>query len=85
MSTDTLEITDERLDTGTGPVAHIVKDPGKVAQAYIDGTPIEALCGHVWVPSKSVKGLPVCQMCKEMADAFLNKDEGGSDAVEGLL
>jgi len=85
MSTDTLEVTEERLDTGTGPVAHIVKDPAKVAQAYIDGLPLEALCGHVWVPSKSVKGLPICQMCKEMADAFMDGPDGGSDKVEGVL
>ena len=39
-------------------VAHIVKvGPGetaaaKVLEARINGTPIEALCGHVWVPSR---------------------------------
>jgi hypothetical protein len=85
MSTDTLEVTDEKLETGQGDVAHIVKDPQKVAQAYLEGTPIEALCGYVWVPSKSVKSLPICQMCKEMADAFMDGPDGGADNVEGVL
>lgn len=77
--------TDEKLEQGEGAVAHIVKDPGKVAQAYIEQTPLEALCGKVFTPTKGVKGLPICQMCKDMADAFMNKDEGGSDGVEGVF
>ena len=51
-------LTDERTETEDGPVAHIVKvGPGedataKVLDARINGTPIEALCGHVWVPAR---------------------------------
>jgi hypothetical protein len=85
MSTETIDQTDERTELGQGPVAHIVKDPSKVAQAYLDGTPLEALCGHVFTPSRSVKDLPICQMCKEMADAFMDGPDGGSDRVEGVL
>ena len=45
----------------------------KVLEARIYGTPIEALCGHVWVPSRDPKQLPVCEKCKgiyEMYRAF---------------
>jgi len=80
-----LEDLREELGTGEPTVAHIVKDPEKVQEAYIMGTPLEALCGHVWVPTKPVKGLPLCEMCKELADAFMNKDEGGVDGVEGVF
>ena len=45
-----------------------VKDPGKVTEAYILGTPVEALCGHVFTPSKDPKQLPVCDTCKDIAD-----------------
>ena len=45
-------------------VAHIVKvGPGesaaaKVLEARINGTPIEALCGHVWVPAPRPEAAP---------------------------
>ena len=35
-------------------------------EARIYGTPIEALCGHVWVPSRDPKQLPVCEACKSI-------------------
>ena len=59
-------------ETGEPIVAHIVKtEPGedaaaKVLEARINGTPLEALCGHVWVPSRDPKQVPMCQKCKEI-------------------
>lgn len=47
--------------------AHIVaKD--KLADAIIFGTPITALCGFTWVPSRDPEGLPVCRECKRLYD-----------------
>ncbi|MGA0863399.1 MAG: DUF3039 domain-containing protein [Ilumatobacteraceae bacterium] len=63
-------------ETGEPVVAHIVKtEPGenaaaKVLEARITGTPIEALCGHVWVPSRDPRQLPMCQACKEIYDTY---------------
>ncbi len=79
MPGKTIPQVDEELETGEPAVAHIVKtEPGesaaaKVLEARIYGTPIEALCGHVWVPSRDPKQLPVCEKCKgiyEMYRAF---------------
>ena len=55
---EVLPDVDERVEPGEPKQAHIVKvEPGesaaaKVLEARIYGTPIEALCGHVWVPSR---------------------------------
>lgn len=63
---------EEIVETGEPTCAHIVKtDPGesaaaKVLEARIYGTPIEALCGFVWVPSRDPKQLPVCEECKQI-------------------
>ena len=68
----TTTITEEREETEDGPMAHIVKTKrnedaaAKVLQARVEGTPLEALCGHVWVPSRDPKQLPVCQKCKDI-------------------
>jgi len=33
------------------------------------GTPVVALCGKVWVPSRNPEKFPVCPECKEIWDA----------------
>ena len=68
ISTLVEERTEERELQDPGSVAHIIKDPAKVTEAYILGTPVEALCGHVFTPSKDPKQLPICDTCKDIAD-----------------
>ena len=86
MPAETRPITEEVLETGEPAVAHIVKtDPGenaaaKVLEARIYGTPIEALCGHVWVPSRDPKQLPMCQACKEIYDMYRGFNDGLNDS-----
>jgi hypothetical protein len=86
-STITIERTDtdEVEETEDGPVAHIVKvkrgeqATAVVLQARIEGTPIEALCGHVWVPSRDPKQLPMCQRCKDIYDMYKDFNDGLGD------
>ena len=86
-STITIERTDtdEVEETEDGPVAHIVKvkrgeqATAVVLQARIEGTPIEALCGHVWVPSRDPKQLPMCQKCKDIYEMYKNFNDGLGD------
>lgn len=81
-ATSTVTMTDEERATEDGPVAHIVRTlPGedaaaKVLAARIEGTPIEALCGHVWVPSRDPKQLPVCQRCKDIYGMYRDVNDG---------
>ena len=69
-------------ETGEPIVAHIVKtEPGenaaaKVLEARINGTPIEALCGHVWVPSRDPKQVPMCQKCKDIYETYRMINDG---------
>lgn len=69
MSTDTsvLDRPETKTGSGKGDMAHIA-DKDRITEAYINGTAITALCGYTWVPSKSPKGLPVCQECKDLAE-----------------
>ena len=82
---ETIPLRDEDLETGEPAMAHIVKtEPdesaaAKVLEARIYGTPVEALCGHVWVPSRDPKQLPVCQACKEIYDMYRAVNDGLRD------
>jgi hypothetical protein len=49
----------------------------KIVEAMVTGTPIKALCGKVWVPSRDPKKFPVCPTCKEIWEGLKpGKDEG---------
>jgi hypothetical protein len=49
----------------------------KIVEAAVMGTPITALCGKVWVPSRDPKRFPVCPECKDIYDNVLS-DGGGT-------
>ena len=78
----TQPITEEVLETGEPAMAHIVKtEPGedaasKVLEARIYGTPLEALCGHVWIPSRDPKQLPLCDKCKDIYETYRMFNDG---------
>ena len=42
---------------------YVEKD--KLTEAMVMGTPVVALCGKVWVPSRAPEKYPVCPECKE--------------------
>lgn len=84
--TDLETETEEIAETDEPIVAHIVKTgPGesaaaKVLEARVTGTPIEALCGHIWVPARDPKQLPLCERCKEIYEMYRAFNDGLSDA-----
>lgn len=47
----------------------------KLVKAMINGTPVVALCGKVWVPTRNPEKFPVCPECQEIWESF-NPDEG---------
>lgn len=44
---------------------HIVKGKDKLTEALINGTPVRALCGKLWVPGRDPDRYPLCGTCKE--------------------
>jgi hypothetical protein len=74
--------TEHIPETAEPVVAHIVKTlPGenaaaKVLEARINGTPLEALCGHVWIPSRDPQQLPLCEKCKDIYETYRMFNDG---------
>jgi hypothetical protein len=60
------------LSTGDGDherFAHyVLKD--KIVDSAVSGTPVRALCGKVWVPTRDPKRYPVCPECKEIYESL---------------
>ena len=55
---------------------YVEKD--KLTEAMIMGTPVVALCGKVWVPSRDPEKYPTCPECQEIWQSM--KDDGGPEA-----
>jgi len=51
----------------------------KLTAAMVEGTPVIALCGKVWVPSRDPQKFPVCPDCK---DAWESMNPGDGDGDE---
>ena len=59
------ERTQQFEDGDQDRLSHYVpKD--KLMAAMVNGTPVVALCGKVWVPTKNPDKFPVCPDCKEI-------------------
>ena len=86
MPAHTKPVLDVITETGKPLSAHIVKtEPGesaaaKVMEARIYGTQLEALCGHVWIPSRDPKQLPMCEQCKEVYEMYRSFNEHLNDS-----
>src|SRR5262249_55551881 len=76
--------SDIREDTRTVPdlshgdgdherFAHYV-DKDKIVDSAVTGTPVVALCGKVWVPSRDPRRFPVCPEGKEIYESLPEGD-----------
>lgn len=45
----------------------------KLTEAMVNGTPVVALCGKIWVPHRNPEKFPVCPDCKEIWESFKAK------------
>lgn len=72
MSTLLDEYVETRTTDTPGEASHIVMTPpgehdttpqAYVLRARVEGFPVTAVCGHVWVPGRDPKPLPICSRC----------------------
>jgi hypothetical protein len=82
MSPDVRTVEENRTAPSTGDGDHerfshyVAKD--KLTEAMVLGTPVVALCGKVWVPSRDPERFPVCPECKQAWEG-LRKDDDAPD------
>ena len=77
MSTQTSPGAETLEDRRTQPAhdgdherfAHYV-EKDKLTEAMVMGTPVVALCGKVWVPSRDPEKYPICPECKEIWESL---------------
>ena len=52
---------------------YVEKD--KLTEAMVMGTPVVALCGKTWVPSRDPEKYPVCPECKDAWENLKNDED----------
>jgi hypothetical protein len=67
-------ITEEETRVGEGDgdhdrFAHYVRK-GDIVRANVEGVPVVALCGKMWIPNRDPDRYPVCPTCKEIKAAL---------------
>jgi hypothetical protein len=89
FGTGTAVDTEVRQDERTVPtdagdherLSHYVAKE-KLTEAMVMGTPVVALCGKVWVPSRAPERFPVCPECKEVWESLRDDTGDGSGSAE---
>jgi len=61
--------------------AHYVRK-NRILPSAMEGTPVVALCGKKWVPSRNPERFPVCPACKEIYERMRSGKggKGGGDS-----
>ena len=47
----------------------------KIVESAVLGTPVVALCGKVWTPSRDPQKFPICPECKEIYESMPNGED----------
>ena len=64
--TVTRPTVDPRLADGDHErFAHYVRK-ADIVRSNVEGVPVQALCGKVWIPNRDPDRYPVCPTCKEI-------------------
>ena len=69
-STDVLEeakVKPQKTGGDGDRFAHFIRKD-RANRSAASGTPVVALCGKVWVPTRDAKNYPVCPRCKALRD-----------------
>jgi len=75
MSVQIEEKTDNiEVETRKPKYAHYAESVS-VTEGYVLGTPVLALCGKLFVPSRDPKKFPLCPICKKIVEALLLESE----------
>ena len=62
LKSDSKESEEERF-------AHYA-EATSITEGYVLGTPVVAICGKIFIPSRDPEKFPLCPICKEIADAL---------------
>jgi hypothetical protein len=75
MSTTLTEL--DAVETNVGGESRFAHYAEKVSvtEGYVLGTPVLAVCGKLFIPSRDPKKFPLCPICKKISEALFFSEE----------
>ena len=70
---------EERYQTGDEERFSHYVPKAKLLEAQVNGTPVVALCGKVWAPTRNPERFPVCPECKKIWESLQPGKNKGPD------
>jgi len=75
MSETLVDLSTLDLDLeGPNKFAHYAEKVS-VTEGYVLGTPVLAVCGKLFIPSRDPKKFPLCPICKKISEALFFSEE----------
>jgi hypothetical protein len=75
MSTSPETLDTVQIDNGDeNKFAHYAEKVS-VTEGYVLGTPVLAVCGKLFIPSRDPKKFPLCPICKKISEALFFSEE----------
>jgi len=74
--TDTILETkaENKTSDGSHDLFSHYAEKAEILEAMVNGVPIVALCGKIWIPSRDPSKFPLCPVCKELHNALFLSD-----------
>ena len=74
-SVDVSEVVNTSTNGDHDRFAHYVEKT-EITRALVEGVPVVALCGKIWVPSRAPERFQVCKTCKDIHDRLSEVGNG---------
>jgi hypothetical protein len=65
-----LKIEDSGLESRQRKWSHYA-EATSVTESYVLGTPVQAICGNIFIATRDPKKFPLCPICKKIVEALL--------------
>jgi hypothetical protein len=69
-----LDLAPEEVDAGEEKRYAHYAEKTSVTEGYVLGTPVLAICGKLFIPSRDPKKFPLCPICKKISEALFLSD-----------
>jgi hypothetical protein len=64
-----LDLDTKSTDSDKNRFSHYAES-ASVTEGYVLGTPVLAICGKIFVPSRDPEKFPICPVCKDIVDSL---------------
>jgi hypothetical protein len=70
LTIEQIDTDSKVVDEGSSRQFSHYAEKNQVTEGYVLGTPVVAICGKIFIPSRDPLKFPICPICKKIADSL---------------